>query len=1304
MAIIENIQESSDEQDESSGNQRLPTADQPSANPFDSIGTALIRSELAIIPSYSASRTLRNLLSAGSTSQIPSARLHFDSTLRLQLHQQLQQQQQPPPPQQQQQQRSEEQSSNADTPNPPSASRSLIRHDRAVLSPDDRNFFYSLHTIEAKALSVQPSNTGNDPYNYASSYHSAFSWEPEHPNDGPAASITGSPQKNNVLRPRKSSDLLDKGSTKDDCSLRTVNSYSKKGKQLVLYNPSRKDPSKISPKHANPKPLSLWLTYCNIITFMFIPVVLRGLGIKEKKQQQAWREKMGLISIIFGLTAFVAFFTFAFNKVVCGTPLPRTHYSSIPPDSVVVHGTIFNISAIAHPMIPQLHQKVRTQKRNGQKKFSIYLAPMTQASLQTYAGGHDASLLFQNVNGNCKPFIKPASNIDTTSYVNELGEFSQYFPCVMLDMKGSFVSPLAREQQPQKVPVKLPNYAFEFKDSCHLASTYRDSFYSMQRSNDVYYSWEDVNSKNGTLVVYLGDVIDLSRLKLLKPVDLLEPFKSLVANPDPLYGRDISTIISAKTVSRSAGKCLVELAKVGLIETDSVGCITSHVVLFLSLAFIFSIVLVKFAFALYFEWFMSWRLGTNLKHVPIANATASIKSVKSGLFSMAEIVSTAISKKSHSHDTEKGDDATTLHSRIQVPPSPYLGLPSCKSTFLQSRDDLIYTLFLVTSYSESEEGVRTTLDSLATCNYPNDRKLVIVICDGLITGSGNSKSTPDIVLSMMEKFTISPEKTNAYSYVAIASDAKRFNMARAYSGYYKYSDSTVPKEKQIPLPMLVVIKYGAEWEQNTPGVKAGNRGKRDSQVLLMGFLQKVMFNERMTDLENYMYMLIWKLVGRDVMDYETIMMVDADTKIHADSLEHLISCMMKDPDIMGLCGETQIANKQESWVTMIQVFEYFISHHLTKSFESVFGGVTCLPGCFSIYRIKAPKGPKGYWVPILVNPDIVERYSDNQVVTLHRKNLLLLGEDRYLSTLMLKTFPKRKQLFVPQAKCETIAPSEFKVLLDQRRRWINSTVHNLMELVIVRDLCGVFCVSMQCVVFIELIGTLTLPAALLFTLYLLFRSVIERPVPWLPLLLLSLILGLPGLLILVTAHQWSYVLWMIIYLISLPIWNLVLPLNAFWKFDDFSWGTTRVIEGGDPDGGHDDKHHPMNGNVAQFADAKIKKSMFKDWLRKYNNGGVTPERELPSWKAWMHAGLEDRIHLPKAGNSHSETMKGSSDPGKEYREMIESERERVGLLPPSAGSHAREVAESSSKVQGAKEATEAEEQEDTVLEDSKSGT
>ncbi len=33
------------------------------------------------------------------------------------------------------------------------------------------------------------------------------------------------------------------------------------------------------------------------------------------------------------------------------------------------------------------------------------------------------------------------------------------------------------------------------------------------------------------------------------------------------------------------------------------------------------------------------------------------------------------------------------------------------------------------------------------------------------------------------------------------------------------------------------------------------------------------------------------------------------------------------------------------------------------------------------------------------------------------------------------------------------------------------------------------------------------------------------------------------------------------YLLSLPVWNLILPAYAFWHMDDFTWGETRKIVG-----------------------------------------------------------------------------------------------------------------------------------------------
>lgn len=46
---------------------------------------------------------------------------------------------------------------------------------------------------------------------------------------------------------------------------------------------------------------------------------------------------------------------------------------------------------------------------------------------------------------------------------------------------------------------------------------------------------------------------------------------------------------------------------------------------------------------------------------------------------------------------------------------------------------------------------------------------------------------------------------------------------------------------------------------------------------------------------------------------------------------------------------------------------------------------------------------------------------------------------------------------------------------------------------------------------------------------------------------------------------------MLIYLLSLPIWNAILPAYSFWHFDDFSWGATRQIEGEKEGESHGDK-------------------------------------------------------------------------------------------------------------------------------------
>ncbi|KAJ5256146.1 hypothetical protein N7505_011297 [Penicillium chrysogenum] len=456
-----------------------------------------------------------------------------------------------------------------------------------------------------------------------------------------------------------------------------------------------------------------------------------------------------------------------------------------------------------------------------------------------------------------------------------------------------------------------------------------------------------------------------------------------------------------------------------------------------------------------------------------------------------------------------------------------------------------FVICMVPAYTEGENDLRKGLDSLTALQYDNKRKLIFVICDGMIVGGGNDRPTPKIVLDILG---VDPKMDPpALPCKSLGQGSEQLNYGKVYSGLYEYEGNVVP--------YIVVVKVGKESEQRKS--KPGNRGKRDTQVLLMQFLNRVHHRSPMSPLELEMFHQINNVIGVDPELYEYCLMVDADTTVREDSLNRLVAACAADAKIAGICGETSLQNEERSWWTMIQVYEYYISHHLAKAFESLFGSVTCLPGCFTMYRLRtADKGR-----PLIISDKVIHDYADNDVDTLHKKNLLSLGEDRYLTTIMTKHFPSMSYKFIPDAYASTAAPDTWSVLMSQRRRWINSTIHNLVELAALEDLCGFCCFSMRFVVLVDLVGTLILPATCVYLTYLIYRVASHTgPFPMISIIMLAGVYGLQAIIFIVK-RQWQHIGWMIIYLCAYPIYNFILPLYAFWKQDDFGWGTTRVVIG-----------------------------------------------------------------------------------------------------------------------------------------------
>ncbi|OZJ05015.1 hypothetical protein BZG36_02128 [Bifiguratus adelaidae] len=900
------------------------------------------------------------------------------------------------------------------------------------------------------------------------------------------------------------------------------------GERAALSRPERvyAPPPLIAGKKPR-KPLDPWVIFCKMVTFWAPWPLMKHLGFHDKATLQAWREKITLCALIFLLGCAVAFFIVGLQKILCG-----------PNDTAATQG------------------------------FVSYKDPATGGMLGIRGVAYNISSVKSPNDFN---FFSFPPGADITDYFQE-GNVTQYYPeCANAN----------------------PNLHALTSNNCGsnnglggcpldpLSSDFEAKYDIFPTNNLISYDWTQMALPElSNYFVLNGEVMNMDAYIKSNPNpipnDVLDSaIRQILDQTHAAGGRDGTTLFERRQELKDSRACFRARYVAGSIGQQTPGCIAATVIYYVVLVLILSIVLGRFAMALTFSWFISHKLSRTPE--PRTDAEPKADSAPESSF-----LSNSTTLRGSESDI-KGYTMPPWASSSRI--STYSNKTATATTFNELYKNVgndLYTVILVTCYSEGEDSIRGTLESLAQTNYPDMRKLLFVVADGQIVGHGNDRSTPDICRDMMTFDDGTPEAIPR-SYIAIAQGSKQLNAAKVYAGYFVTGDHKVP--------MILISKCGPDSEQDEP--KPGNRGKRDSQMILMNFFNRVTFDDRMTPLDYELFRSIQKISNITPDLFELVLMVDADTKVYDTSLRYLVNCMVNDELVMGLCGETKIANKLDSWVTMIQVYEYYISHHLGKGFEALFGGVTCLPGCFCMYRIKARKAETGEWFPILVRPEIVLEYSQNVVETLHQKNLLLLGEDRFLSTLMLRTFPYRKMTFAPKAICKTVVPDNFKVLISQRRRWINSTIHNLLELILVRNLCGTFCFSMQFVIFMDLIGSLVLPFALVLTVVMIV-SVATQPIDnfqqAIPLMLLIIILFSPGMLIFLTTRKWVYAGYMAIYLAGLWVWNFVLPVYAYWHFDDFSWGETRKVSG-------EKKSEAHGGNAGMFDSSKITLRKWKDWER-----------------------------------------------------------------------------------------------------------
>ncbi|XP_041355418.1 chitin synthase chs-2-like [Gigantopelta aegis] len=157
-----------------------------------------------------------------------------------------------------------------------------------------------------------------------------------------------------------------------------------------------------------------------------------------------------------------------------------------------------------------------------------------------------------------------------------------------------------------------------------------------------------------------------------------------------------------------------------------------------------------------------------------------------------------------------------------------------------------------------------------------------------------------------------------------------------------------------------------------------------------------------------------------------VLTTDADVDFTPESVATQLDLMTRDSTVGAVCARTHpMGNGPLVWY---QTFEYAIGHWFQKAAEHVLGSVLCALGCFSVYRCRAIK-------------EILHIYATSVE---HASDFLTrdMGEDRWLCTLMVQSGWRIEYCAVSENKPN--CPREFEEFYKQRRRWIASTIANLM--------------------------------------------------------------------------------------------------------------------------------------------------------------------------------------------------------------------------------------------------------------------
>jgi chitin synthase len=215
------------------------------------------------------------------------------------------------------------------------------------------------------------------------------------------------------------------------------------------------------------------------------------------------------------------------------------------------------------------------------------------------------------------------------------------------------------------------------KEFCHDPRALKE----VKPIGSVYFEWSDIKRPDSKRFAFNGYAVDMAPYFASNTTQWISaPELELITQH---FGRDATVALGVDSNLRSLANCLVEAYGIGKLENTDFLCYGANVILWISLIVISAVVIIRFILAVAFSWTLSSRLGR------INDASWYQVNRKVGKIEIAQ-PGTGVTAVTH-------PQSFSLFSKVD----------------LSYRYRELYTLCLVTCYSEDEVGLRATMDSLS---------------------------------------------------------------------------------------------------------------------------------------------------------------------------------------------------------------------------------------------------------------------------------------------------------------------------------------------------------------------------------------------------------------------------------------------------------------------------------------------------------------------------------------------------------------------------------------------------------------